>query len=58
MVNVRRVVSEIAIKENVTAVEKFLPTREVLRLYTDYITKCLEAGSEVISFADFCEGKR
>jgi hypothetical protein len=56
-INVRRVVSEIAVKD-ANGVEKFLPTREVLRIYTEYITKCLESDIEIIPFADFLEGKK
>lgn len=58
MVNVRRVVAEIELKENATATPKFLPTREVLRFYTEYITKCLETGTEIVKFEDFLAGQR
>jgi hypothetical protein len=57
-INVRRVVSEIAVKDSPTSAEKFLPTREVLRVYCEYITKCLETGTEIVSFGDYVGGIR
>ena len=58
MVNVKRVVSEVGIKMSPTEVEKYLPTREVLRMYTEYITKQLEGGNEIVSFEKFLAGER
>ena len=57
-VNVRRVVSEIELKDNPSAPAKFLPTREVLRLYTEYMTKQLETGADIIIFESFLQGQR
>ena len=57
-ISVRRVVSEIEIKDNPTATPKFLPTREVLRIYTEYLTKCLEQGTAIVPFAKFTAGDR
>lgn len=55
---VRRVVAEIAIKDNPTGPDKFLPTREVLRLYTEYITKQLEQAGAIVEFESFLQGNR
>lgn len=57
-VNVKRVVSEIEIKDNPTAAPKYLPTREVLRMYTEYITKQLEGGTVVVTFEQFLNGQK
>jgi hypothetical protein len=57
-VNVKRIVSEIEIKDNPTAAPKYLPTREVLRMYTEYITKQLEGGQDIINFDEFLIGQR
>lgn len=57
-INVRRVVAEIEYKDNPAAQAKYLPTREVLRVYTEYITKQLETGTAIKPFEEFIAGNR